>query len=42
MTAIIIAATIGTGLTAALVPYIPKDWIERHIVAEMPADDPSF
>ena len=42
MTAIIIAATLGTGIASALIPYIPKDWIERHIVMELPPDDPSF
>ena len=42
MTAIIIAATLGTGILAALVPHIPKDWIERHIVMELPPDDPRF
>lgn len=42
MTAMIIMATIGTGLIAALVPHIPKSWIERHIAAELPSDDPNF
>jgi hypothetical protein len=42
MTAIIISATIGIGLAAALIPYIPKEWIERHIVMEIDPNDPDF
>ena len=42
MTAIIIAATLGTGIASALIPHIPKGWIERHIVMELHPEDPSF
>lgn len=42
MTAIIIAATLGTGIASALISYIPKEWIEKHIVMELPPDDPRF
>ena len=42
MTAIIIAATLGPGILAALVPHIPKDWIERHIVMDLDPDDSDF
>ncbi len=42
MTAIIIAATLGTGIASALIPYIPKHWIERHIAIEIDPDDTIF
>lgn len=42
MTAIIIAATLVTGIASALTPYIPKDWIERHIAIEIDPDDTIF
>lgn len=42
MTAIIISAALITGIAAALVPHIPKDWIERHIAMELPPDDLRF
>jgi len=42
MTAIAICAILAIGLTAALIPYIPKSWIERHIVMELDPEDPRF
>jgi hypothetical protein len=38
MTAILIMTMLATGIAAALIPYIPKDWIERHIAMQIPAD----
>lgn len=42
MTVILIMTMLVTGITMALIPYIPKDWIERHIAVEIPADDFEF
>ena len=41
MTAIIIA-TLATGIASALIPHIPKGWIERHIAMHLDPDDPRF
>jgi hypothetical protein len=42
MTAIIISSILIIGIVSALVPYIPKSWIERHIVMEVDPDDTTF
>ena len=42
MIAIIISAILIVGIVAALIPYIPKSWIERHIVMEIDPEDTRF
>jgi len=42
MTAIIISSILIVGIVSALVPYIPKSWIEKHIVKVLDPDDTRF
>lgn len=42
MIAIIISVILIVGIVAALVLYIPKTWIEKHIVKELDPKDPRF
>jgi len=42
MTAIIISSILVIGIVSALVPYIPKSWIEKHIVKEIDPNDTTF
>lgn len=42
MIAIVIAAILIIGIAAALIPHIPKSWIERHIVMELDPEDKRF
>lgn len=42
MIAIIISVILIVGIVAALVPYIPKTWIEKHIVKELDQKDSRF
>jgi hypothetical protein len=42
MTAIIISSILVIGIVSALVQYIPKSWIKKHIVAEVDPDDTRF
>jgi hypothetical protein len=30
------------GLVYALLSYIPKSWVEKHIAKELDPDDPNF
>lgn len=42
MIAIAISSMLIVGILAALIPYIPKSWIERHIVMELDPEDTRF
>jgi hypothetical protein len=42
MTAIIISSILVIGIVSALVPYIPKSWIEKHIAKEIDPNDTTF
>ena len=42
MTAIIIFSTLLVGIIFTLVSYIPKPWIEKHIVKVLDPDDTRF
>jgi hypothetical protein len=42
MTAIIIFSTLLVGIISTLVSYIPKPWIEKHIVKVLDPDDTRF
>jgi len=42
MTAIIISSILVVGIVSALIPYIPKTWIEKHIVKEIDPNDTTF
>ena len=42
MIAIIISVILIVGIVAALVPYIPKTWIEKHIVKELDPNELNF
>ena len=42
MIAIIILVILIVGITLALVPYIPKSWIEKNIAKELDPNDPNF
>ena len=42
MIAIIISVILIVGIVAALVPYIPKFWIEKHIVKELDPNELNF
>ena len=33
---------IAIGVVYSLLSYIPKSWIEKHIVKELDPDDPNF
>jgi hypothetical protein len=37
-----ILSTIILGTIFALIPYIPKNWIEKHIVMEIDPNDENF
>lgn len=42
MIAIAISAMLIIGIAAALIPYIPKSWVEKHIVMELDPEDTRF
>jgi hypothetical protein len=43
MTAIIIiSSTLIVGIVSALVPYIPKSWIEKHIAKQIDPNELNF
>jgi hypothetical protein len=42
MTAIIISSILVVGIVSALIPYIPKTWIEKHIAKHLDPNDLNF
>jgi hypothetical protein len=42
MIAIIILSILIVGIVSALVPYIPKSWIEKHIAKQIDPNELNF
>jgi hypothetical protein len=42
MTSIVISSILLIGVVSALMSYIPKSWIEKHIVKEIDPDETNF